>query len=207
MGIYNESYDASSTMQRSVSTMLTQDDTNLSYVKNPRQLELTISDPSGNHKRTSIEYQTIAGTNFTLPVDTKEYDANTTTLIRRTHIDYVTDSAYLNQRLIGLPAATILYDANDVVKAKTTYLYDEPGTGGDQMVAQGAPVQHDETYYSISSTLKRGNLTTVEKWDANSPTTEGSALKSRWGTTRQVCRSLPATRWDTKPPFHIPIRS
>ncbi|HKY30314.1 MAG TPA: hypothetical protein VJM12_20450 [Pyrinomonadaceae bacterium] len=62
----------------------TQDDLSLTYQKNPRPTGINVYDEPGNRRRTTIEYHS----SFGLPWFVVEYAADTTTVFRRTRIDY-----------------------------------------------------------------------------------------------------------------------
>jgi len=123
----------------------TQDDTGLSYQKNPRVTETNIYDSDGNRKRATIDY-----TSFGLPSDVYEYAADGATQLRRTHTDYCWDSAYLDRRIIGLPAGRLVYDGSGTLFSKIAYAYD--GSDSRGFTAVGPAMQHDDTYYGSGLT-------------------------------------------------------
>jgi len=97
---------AGGSLQKVNTTQWTQDNTNLNYQTNPRVTETNILDSAGNHSRTTVGYNTFTlpgGTSCSVPADVYEYEANATTVARRSHTDYNLDANYLNARLIGLP--------------------------------------------------------------------------------------------------------
>src|SRR4029077_162884 len=114
----------------------------------------------------TITYSSLSlpsGTVCKLPSDTREYDPAGTTVLRKTHTDYVTAAAYLNQHIIGLPSAQYLYDSdtqNATPLSKATLGYD----ASSSLISQGEPVHHDATSYGTGF-LTRGNVTTVTRWD------------------------------------------
>ncbi len=156
------------TRQRWSTTNWTQDNTALSYPLNPRPIESNVGDQNGNRQRTTVTY-----TLFGLPSDVSEYAADATTLLRRTHTDYNLEAAYINQRIIGLPSASFLYDGTGNLYSKVDYQYDQ---GGEFLVNQGTPVQHDGGTYSV-----RGLTTTVRRWDVTSANDATKAVVSRIG--------------------------
>jgi RHS repeat-associated protein len=90
--------------------------------------------------------------------------------LRTSEIDYLTDSAYLNQQLVSLPSATRLKDAAGNIVSKSEIKYDE--------VAY--PVL---TYSSITTgwldpgiTAKRGLVTTTKTWDNSANNGTGNWL-------------------------------
>jgi hypothetical protein len=120
---------ASSVKQKWTTTAWTQDDTNLTYQKNARPTETNVYDPSGNRKRTTISYSTFtlpSGASCSLPSDVYEYQADATTVLRRSHTDYVTSGNYISstRRLIGLPSFQFLYDGSNNLLSKVEYHYD-----------------------------------------------------------------------------------
>ena len=160
------SSDNSSTPKKTVVVTWTQDDTGLMYPLNPRVTQTDVSDDSSNHRKTEISYssQTLPPNNTVckLPSDVKEYDSLATAVLRNTHTDYVTTSAYLNQHIIGLPSARYLYDSDSqgaTPVSKVTFAYDASGS----LSSQGEPVQHDSSYGTGFTT--RGNSTSVTRWD------------------------------------------
>ena len=157
-------------LQRTVKTAYTQDNTNLAYKLNPRMTETNIYDPSGNRKRTSVSYSSFTlscGTNcdltYYLPSETKEYAANATDVLRRTETEYKLDFDYTSRRIFGLVKWKRTYDTadNDKLLSKVEYFYDETG---DFLVQQGTPIQHDATNYGAGFAW-RGNVTKVKRWD------------------------------------------
>lgn len=168
--------DANSTTikQRSAATAWTQDDTNVSYSLNPRVTERNIYDfnASGvvqNRKRTSVTYQNVTfanGTTCRLPQDVYEYQANATTVLRRTHTDYNLATTYTDLRIIGLVSEKRLYEVDpntliETLMSKVGFAYDEGSIQGTD-----APVQHD-TSYNSGLVLGRANLTSVKRYDVS----------------------------------------
>jgi YD repeat-containing protein len=153
-----------STPKKTIAITWTQDSTSLSYPVNPRATETDITDDESNLKRTTISYSTLtlpSSTICSLPSDIREYASDGTTVLRKTHTDYVTTSAYLNQHIIGLPSARYLYDSDSQTAtplSKVTFAYDASAPSND-----GEPVQHDSSYGTGFTT--RGNSTSVTRWD------------------------------------------
>ena len=146
----------------------TQDNTNLSYRLNPRVTETNIYDDTdgdgiADHRRRS----TVTYTSYGLPSDAYEYAADATTVLRRTHTDYLLTSTYTDRRIIGLPSAQYLYDGSNTLYSKVDYQYD---WGSTYLQAQGTPWQHDSTNYSTSFVQGRGNLNSVRRWDITDAT-------------------------------------
>jgi YD repeat-containing protein len=173
--LLTESYDTASVKQRWVSTSYTQDDTTLAYPLNPRIIETNIYDPVGNRARTRVDYTTFNlgdGTSCRYPSDSYEYQADATTVLRRTHTDFQMSSTYTYLRILGLPSAKYVCDGsqgavpcNDTSGAslftKVTFQYDENGS----IQGTDAPVQHDNTNYGSSFLAGRGNLSSVRRYD------------------------------------------
>ncbi|MEP6912282.1 MAG: S8 family peptidase, partial [bacterium] len=86
----------------------TQDDTNLSYQKNPRVTETNIYDSDSNRKRVTIDYGSYAS--YSLPYEVTEYAADAATILRKTTTDYNLNSSYLNRRIIGLVSSVLVFD-------------------------------------------------------------------------------------------------
>ena len=67
----------------------TQDNTGVVYRLNPRVTETNVYDDADNRRRMKMSY-----TSFGLVSDVNEYDANATTVLRRTHTDYNLSAVY-----------------------------------------------------------------------------------------------------------------
>jgi RHS repeat-associated protein len=137
----------------------TQDDTGLSYQKNPRVTETNIYDEAGNRRRTVVDYGSYA--QYGLPYWVKEYGADGVTEIRHTFTDYNLSQSYLDRRIIGLPLQVQVKNATSY-EAKITYDYDDPA----RLQAVPAAATRHDTAYSTSFTA-RGNVTAVNRWDVN----------------------------------------
>ena len=104
-----------------VSTIWTQDNTSLSFAQNPRVEDTRIYDDASNVRRTTIAY----AEGYNLPTTISEYTGSGGgTLQRYSVISYVSDSAYIDQRVIGLPLVRSVYDASDYIVSKQDYQYD-----------------------------------------------------------------------------------
>jgi len=178
-----ESYDSSGVLQRQSATIWDQDNLGVSYPLNPRIKETNVYDPTGNHRRTRIEYTSLtlpSGSVCYLPMDVYDYQADANNVYRRTHTDYVTDSAYLSlsQWLVGLPSGVTLYDAGNVAQSIKLYRYDW-ASHLEAMPGNVNPAQHDPGY-NTSFTV-RGNLVSVQRisTDPNDPPNTNTELK--WG--------------------------
>ncbi|HRH44985.1 MAG TPA: hypothetical protein PKY82_25335, partial [Pyrinomonadaceae bacterium] len=156
----------------------TQDDVNLGYILNPRTIESKIGDV-GNVRRTTMEYWTQSGNSnaalYGLVKEVKVFDADQTTVLKRSTIDYNLDSNYLNRRIIGLPAKSELYDQANVLMAKVTYGYDEGNFSGTGQTISA--VQHDATNYGAGFSY-RGNSTSTTKWDVTDPNNGSKAISN-----------------------------
>jgi YD repeat-containing protein len=157
-------------------TSWTQDDITAAYQINPRIIETNISDSEANRRRTTIEYDPSA---FRLPNRVCEFAANATSVLRCTTTTYVAASAYVNQRIIGLPSVRSLFDENGALVSKVDYLYDQADEPDVVYLAdQGATVQHE-----VPEGV-RANLNVIRQWDTTSAATatnEAQALKSKAG--------------------------
>jgi RHS repeat-associated protein len=147
----------------------TQDDTGLSYKKNPRVTETNIYDEVGNRRRTVIEY-IAAYALWGLPYCTHEYAADGITELRRTYYDYNLSQVYLDRRIIGLVSAIHLTDVGSF-QGKIVYEYDDPAR---LQAVPAAATQHD-TAYNTSFTA-RGNVTSVSRWDVTDITNPAKKL-------------------------------
>ena len=158
----------------------TQDDLGVSFLLNPRVQETHVYDSDGKHRRTRVEY-----TSFGLPENVFEYDADATTVLKRTHISYLAASiangtAYTNRRIIGLPEETTRYgrvDGQEKLGSKVTVEYD---LAGEFLVSAGAPTHHDSAAYG-DTFLVRGNACRSMRWDVDDPEAEAKAVKSEGG--------------------------
>jgi len=177
-------------IQRWTSTSWIQDDPNPNaiYRTNPRVTATDVFDNS-NHSHTTIGYQTFtlpfSNASCSLPNDVYEYDG--TTILRRNHTDYNLDTNYLNQRIIGLPKAKLLYEGPSTLMAKMTYLYDWNGEYLQGLPA--TPTQHDGSYSTdIVPDRVRANLVKLQRWDVNYPTdsTKVTESKSAYDITGNV---------------------
>jgi YD repeat-containing protein len=142
----------------------------------PRVTQALVSDDAdGNgtperQRRTTTEYTTLLATNVKLPAQVREYDADTTTLLRRTETAYVQDAAYTSRRLLGLPSLQSLYNGGGALMAQTGYVYD---TAAELQATPSAARQHDAANYGTGF-LYRGNLTKVRRY--NVPTTPDDGI-------------------------------
>jgi YD repeat-containing protein len=154
---------------------LTQDNTGLAYILNPRVTESRVGDGT-NTKRTTIGY----GSNgYGLPELVKVYDTDLTTVLKTQKTTYDLSSNYTDRRIIGLPSESDLYEGTDTggtLMSKVTYGFDESGyTGIGQSVSPG--VGHDNTNFGTGLTF-RANATSTLRWDVTTPTTSGNAVTS-----------------------------
>jgi RHS repeat-associated protein len=151
------------------STDWTQDNTTLSYSQNPRVAEINVYDDGSNRRRTNIAYNQGYG----LPTAVFEYSgSNGQTLLRSSAMSYVSDSAYLDRRIIGLPLEQIVYDASSNIVAKQDYQYD----WGDSFFSTQQPaINFDATNYPSSFRIGRGNLSAVRRFDCTNSTTAANS--------------------------------
>ena len=181
-------------------TTWTQDDTNLSYQKNPRPTETKVFDEVGNQRRVTTGYRTItlpSGGSFTVPNKTTEYNADATTAYRSSYTDYEESSNYLNKQILGLPIRSRLYAGDQGATPPTTvnpaskaeYFYDAGGTSLQAMPA--AATQHDAAHGGTY----RGNATSVRRYDVSNGTyvenksgynTAGSVIFTQDGVNNQT---------------------
>ncbi|MDQ3803369.1 MAG: PA14 domain-containing protein, partial [Acidobacteriota bacterium] len=182
------------TPKKKTVTTWEQDDAALAYAANPRVAETNVYDDAGNRRRMRVEYLTAAESPFRLPKKTYEYQANATTVWRRSEIKYRADSvaaggAYTSLRVIGLVSERLLYGLDPYMGAekllsKVTYAYDE---GGAYLVSPvntaGTavnPVRHDPAY-GTAFVQGRGLVTGVRRWDAEFPTDQTKSVESEAG--------------------------
>jgi len=178
-------------------TSWTQDSTGVNYQTNPRVTESNIYDGS-NHRRTRVgawATLTLSPDNAiaTFPSDVYEYDANASTVLRRSHTDYSPQglATYLGKHIIGLPSAKYVCDGaqgetpcNDYsgssILSKVTFQYDE-----GSLSYQGYTVQHDDSNYGTGFLAGRGNLTSMRRYNVPSlsSSTINSAIYNTAGST------------------------
>jgi YD repeat-containing protein len=158
--------------QKSVVTKWNQDNLNLPL--NPRVEETNVYDFNGsgqiqNRARTTITFQTVNlpdGTTRKLPQDVKEYQANATTVLRRTHTDYNLSTTYTNRRIIGLISEKTLFEVNpdtqaETLMSKVAFGYDETGS----IQGNDATIQHDNTNYMSNFVAGRANLSSAKRYN------------------------------------------
>lgn len=142
----------------------TQDDTSASYRINPRTTDTTISDASGNQRRTHIDYASFIladGTSCSLPSEVTEYAADGVTPLRRSHTDYNLDAAYLNRNIIGLASSSYIYDGGGTLFSRIDFHYDESA-----LQDLGGITQHDGNY-GAGFIQGRGNVTSTARFNVN----------------------------------------
>ena len=165
-------------------TAWTQDNTGLTYQKNPRTTETNNYDAEGNRQRTTITYTTFtlpSGASCTLASDVYEYAADAVTVLRRTHTDYRYDSAYMNRRIIGLPSLMFVYEGSGALASKTWFDYDWPASSAHLVATPANAVQHDSSY-DINFVAGRGNLVHVLRYDLTDPNNAASkATEYKYG--------------------------
>ncbi|MEA2204181.1 MAG: hypothetical protein QOE77_957 [Blastocatellia bacterium] len=186
--ILTKSFDSAGNWQRQSASDFTQDNTGVAYPLNPRRTETNIYDPAGNRARSRVTYASFNlddGTIIYLPQDLYEYQANASTVMRRTHTDYVFASAYTTRRILGLLSETSLYEidastSGETLMTKVSFAYDESGS----IQGNDAPVQHDSNY-GASFITGRGNLTGVRRYDVGN-TSQFTASSMKFNTAGAV---------------------
>jgi RHS repeat-associated protein len=145
-------------------TAWTQDDTNLSYQKNPRPSDTSIYDEAGNQRRSETIYTSYNLPNpVALPTEVKEYAADGSTVLRRTTTTYFDGGKpYIDRRVIGLLREVIVYDGNNQPQSKVWFDYD---WGNDYWVATPQPATHHDA--SDVAASGRGNLCWTGRWDVS----------------------------------------
>jgi RHS repeat-associated protein len=148
-------------VRRRYTTMLwTQDDTNLTYQKNPRPWDMSVYDEANNRRRTTIEYQ-----GFSLPHIVREYGGTNGDQQLRYQVNhYRWDSHYIDRRIIGLPGLVLTYDGAGALMSKLEYYYDIWSEYG-YLQASAPSVQHDTANYGAGFSNGRGNLVAVRRYD------------------------------------------
>jgi RHS repeat-associated protein len=146
------------TKKKWTTALYTQDDTGLTYRKNPRVTETNIYDEAGNRRRSLIDYTPVYA-QWGLPYCIHEFAADGTTELRRTYYDYNLSQAYVERRIIGLVSEIHLTNIGSFQR-KIAYGYDDPAR---LQAVPAAATQHDPTY--STSLIARGNITSVSSWD------------------------------------------
>lgn len=159
---------SSGVLKKWTTTAWTQDDTNLTYQKNPRPYDTSIYDEAGNRRRVETIYTSFNLPDpVALPTEVKEYAADGTTLARRTTTLYYNQSGYdyepyIARRVLGLIREVIVYDGNNQPQSRVWYDYD---WGNDAWVATPqAATHHDASDVAASG---RGNLCWIGRWDVS----------------------------------------
>ncbi len=166
-------------LKRSNWTKWTQDDENLSFIKNPRVVATKVSD-NVSSKKTEIGYKVLPDTTiaeYGLVEEVRLYDGSNT-LLKKSNTTYNLNTAYVSRRIIGLPSQSILYDGNSNPMSKVTYDYDEfnfDGSGGLQQNI--SPIQHDNINFGASFIIGRGNITSMTRHNVSNASTVTSNLK------------------------------
>ncbi len=179
----NAAAETANTPLKRTTMAWTQDNTGLSYQKNPRPTEVNIYDSANNRRRSTIDYTTFtlpSGASCSLLSDVKEYQSDGVTELRRRHTDYRNDSIFLERRIIGLRGAEYLYEGS-TVRAKTFYDYDWPQWSEHLLATPAAAVQHDAANFGAGTAAGRGNLVLMHRWDASDPDNYSKTIENKWG--------------------------
>ena len=147
-----------------ITTAWTQDDTNMSYPKNPRPYDTSIYDEAGNRRRVETIYTSYNLPDaVALPTEVKEYKANGTEVLRRTTtVYYDGGQPYIDRRVLGLVREVMVYDENNQPQSRVWYDYDWNTPDAWVATPQPAP-QHDPS----GDARGRGNLAWMGRWDVN----------------------------------------
>ena len=186
--------------QRSGVSTWTQDDENSSFLLSPRVKETHVYDFNGsgqikNHQRTRTTFVSINlgnGTSCHLPQDLYEYQANATTVLRRTRTDYhPLTSEYISRRVIGLPSESRMFEVDpnngaETLMRRVAFAFDESGS----IQGTDAPIQHDNTNYSSSFVTGRGNLSSVRRF--NVETGQSTLSSAKYNTAGSPRKSIDA---------------
>jgi YD repeat-containing protein len=182
--------DHTNVIKKTTTTAWERDFTGVPYAVNPRPKRITISDPDGNRRQTSIEY-----TSYGLPAEVFEQGPLGTSdwaILRRTHTDYDLSAAYVSRHILGLVQGQYLFapDAPNspsvqILMSKTTYEYDMDtgictGLCADYAAAANSPsiVQHDSANYGAGLVIGRGALIRASRWDAGDEWNESKRITS-----------------------------
>lgn len=151
--------------QRWVTSHLTQDNTSLSYLQNPRTVSSAVGD-SGNIRKSSVSYTNFtlpSGTIMYLPNDSFEYKSDGTSVYRHTQTDYNLNIEYVNRYIIGLISEKRLYAeaGTSSLQSKTSYGYDE-----ETLIDLPNIIMHDTANYNVNFKW-RGNPTRIQQWNVS----------------------------------------
>lgn len=175
----------------------TQDNPDLPLPLNPRVTTTMVSDDASNCRKTTTSYTSTATPQ---PEYIREYSGCGSTVYRTTKLSYFTtnpaagNAPYVqlnpdntpDRWIIGLVGERTLHTGDlGAIKAKVKYYYDEPGTGGEQLVHQSPVINHESTANSNplfnQNYLMRGNLTSLQRWDADDPMNASKAVVTKLG--------------------------
>ena len=202
-----KTYDSNGALQRQVMTTWIQDNEAVAYMLNPRVEETnTYDEPPNNRKRVRIAYASIDlgnGMSCKLPEDIFEYQANASTVLRRTHTTYHPDpdSVYKTRRILGLPIVKTLYevkpDLSEKLMSKFDFTYDGNAIEG---AADPTATQHDNAKFGVSFVIGRGNLTSVRRYDVDHPdnVTIATTTTNKYNRTGSVVSAIDAMGHEVK---------
>ncbi|HTT23525.1 MAG TPA: RHS repeat-associated core domain-containing protein [Candidatus Sulfotelmatobacter sp.] len=112
----------------------------------------TLND-TGQQSQVQTDYTTYGNVQ-----EVREYDFGLSTLLRKTHTSYVTDSNYTTRHILSLSATVIVYDGSGTAKSNTAYTYD-----GAALTSVTGAANHDDTNYGTGF-VYRGLLTTLTQY-------------------------------------------
>lgn len=163
----------------------TQDDTSLSYAKNPRPSETVVQDSDNNRRRTAVEY-----TSYGLASNVREYTGpdGAETLRRRSFTEYRWESEWVDRRIIGLVGRRQTFEGESALVSKVEYGYDWGANGFSFQDTAATAIRHDRTNYGPAFIMGRGNLSWVGRYDVTeaSNTSKMSETKLGVNTTGSV---------------------
>ncbi len=131
------------------------------YQCNPRVYESNVYDKDGNRRRVTLQYSDNNPNDYNRPGTICEYNADATTILRKT-VNTYTSYVNTNNRILSLPTQQCLYDGSNALQSKVEYRYDESTLA----TFPNTPI----CYTSPDNTNARGNLTSVRRYDINAPT-------------------------------------
>ena len=166
----------------------TQDDETLQYQQNPRVKETNVYDANLDGSVRDRRRAEVVYTSFGLVQDVKEYDAAASTVLRRTHTEYVPDSVdsggtYTMRRIVGLPAKQQVYGLDggqEKLFSQVTSEYDCANVGETHYLEDaGVVAQHDGSYGASFAT--RGNVCRTRRWEVEHPDDQSQSVASEAG--------------------------
>jgi hypothetical protein len=156
---------------------------------NPRVIETRVGDGT-NTKKTQIDYELFPSSSVAVygrVSEVRVYDADLSTVLKKSVTDYEDGPAYVTRRLVNLPTLQEQRDGSDTLWSKVTYAYDTEGF--DQETNQTPSVIKHDSAYGSTFVAGRGNLTSVTRHDVLSQSS-AAVKKIRYDIAGNVVSQL-----------------